>query len=74
MVDDDEAMGNKMLCEDCKTPTLRIRQDRGQLVCTACGLCADSRIILLDMPDVKVFPDNPASAPNIRIGEKMRID
>ena len=34
LVEDEEAMGNKLLCEDCKTPSLRMRQDRGQLVCT----------------------------------------
>ena len=26
------------------------------------------------MPDVKVFADNPASTPNIRMGDKMRVD
>lgn len=41
-------------------------------MCIKCGLVHDSRTILLDVADVKVFSDNPNQTK--RLGEKCRID
>lgn len=75
-VEDEDAVGEARMCEDCMKPTLRTDVAEANLVCIECGLVAASSIID-QTKENRVFAPTENGANSVqrdRTGEKMRID